>query len=165
MELRFAPRRVVEMDDVRLCFRNFRGEGSKFNKPGDRNFAVIIPNEEIAEALQDDTNQYGVGWNVKIRPPREEGDEPFIYLPIKLKFNDRGPKIYLVSGGNRVKLNEDTVGMLDEIDILSVDLDIRPYDDEINGKAFRAAYLQGMVVTQNLDRFESRFAAEEYPEE
>lgn len=165
MELRFAPRRVVEMDDVRLCFRNFSGEGSKFNKEGDRNFAVIIPDEEIAEALQNDVNKFGVGWNVKIRPPREEGDEPFIYLPIKLKFNDRGPKIYLVSGRNRVRLNEDTVGMLDEIDILSVDLDIRPYDDEINGKAFRAAYLQGMVVTQNLDRFESRFAAEEYPEE
>lgn len=165
MELRFAPRRVVEMDDVRLCFRNFSGEGSKFNKEGDRNFAVIIPDEEIAEALQNDVNKFGVGWNVKIRPPREEGDEPFIYLPVKLKFNDRGPKIYLVSGRNRVRLNEDTVGMLDEIDILSVDLDIRPYDDEINGKPFRAAYLQGMVVTQNLDRFESRFAAEEYPEE
>lgn len=165
MELRFAPRNVVEMDDVRLCFRNFSGEGSKFNKEGDRNFAVIIPNEEIATALQEDTNRYGVGWNVKIRPPREEGDEPFIYLPVKIKFNERGPKVHLVSGGNRVRLDEDTISMLDDIDILSVDLDIRPYDDEINGKPFRAAYLQGMVVTQNLDRFESRFAADEHPEE
>lgn len=165
MELRFAPRRVVEIDDARICFRNFRGLGDKFNKEGDRNFALIIPNEEIATALKEDTNQYGVGWNVKIRPPREEGDEPFVYLPIKVKFNDRGPKVFLESGRNRVRLYEETIGMLDEIDILSIDLDIRPYDDIINGKPFRAAYLQSMVVTQNLDRFEARFASEEHPEE
>lgn len=165
MELTFAPRRELQIDDARICFRNFRGEGGKYNKEGDRNFAVIIPDEEMAEALQNDTNQYGAGWNVKIKPPREEGDEPFIYLSVKVKFNDKGPKIYLESGRNRVKLDEDSVSMLDEIDIISVDLDIRPYDDEINGKPFRSAYLKSMVVRQNLDRFEARFAAEEYPED
>lgn len=165
MELTFAPRNILQIDDARICFRNFRGLADKFNKEGDRNFALIIPDEEMAEALQNDTNQYGAGWNVKIKPPREEGDEPFIYLPVKVKFNDRGPKVYLESGRNRVTLTEETVGMLDEIDIISVDLDIRPYDDEINGRPFRAAYLQSMVVRQNLDRFEARFAAEEYPGE
>lgn len=165
MELTFAPRNILQIDDARICFRNFRGEGGKFNKEGDRNFALIIPDEEMAEALQNDSNQYGAGWNVKIKPPREDGDEPFMYLSVKVKFNDRGPKIYLESGRNRVRLDEESVSMLDEIDILSVDLDIRPYDDEINGRPFRAAYLQSMVVKQNLDRFEARFAAEEYPEE
>lgn len=165
MELTFAPRNILQIDDARICFRNFRGEGGKFNKEGDRNFALIIPDEEMAEALQNDSNQYGAGWNVKIKPPREDGDEPFMYLSVKVKFNDRGPKIYLESGRNRVRLDEESVSMLDEIDILSVDLDIRPYDDEINGRPFRAAYLQSMVVKQNLDRFEARFAAEEYPED
>ena len=165
MELTFAPRNILQIDDARICFRNFRGESGKFNKEGDRNFALIIPDEEMAEALQNDSNQYGAGWNVKIKPPREDGDEPFMYLSVKVKFNDRGPKIYLESGRNRVRLDEESVSMLDEIDILSVDLDIRPYDDEINGRPFRAAYLQSMVVKQNLDRFEARFAAEEYPED
>lgn len=165
MELTFAPRNILQIDDARICFRNFRGEGGKFNKEGDRNFALIIPDEEMAEALQNDSNQYGAGWNVKIKPPREDGDEPFMYLSVKVKFNDRGPNIYLESGRNRVRLDEESVSMLDEIDILSVDLDIRPYDDEINGRPFRAAYLQSMVVKQNLDRFEARFAAEEYPED
>lgn len=165
MELTFAPRNILQIDDARIIFRNFRGEGGKFNKEGDRNFALTIPNEEMAEALQNDVNQYGAGWNVKIKPPREEGDEPFMYLPVKVKFNNRGPVVYLKSGNNRVKLTEDTIDMLDEIDIRSVDLDIRPYDDEINGKPFRAAYLQSMCVTQEIDRFAVRFAAEEYPEE
>lgn len=165
MELTFAPRGVLQIDDARIIFRNFRGEGGKFNKEGDRNFALIIHNEEMAEALQNDVNKFGAGWNVKIKPPREEGDEPFIYLPVKVKFNDRGPIVYLQSGRNRVKLDEESISMLDDIDISSVDLDIRPYDSEINGKPFRAAYLQSMCVTQDIDRFSSRFAAEEHPEE
>ena len=165
MELVFAPRHVLQIDNASICFKNFRGEGGKFNKEGDRNFALIIPDEEMAEALQNDTNQYGASWNVKIKPPREEGDTPFIYLPVKVKFNDKGPMVYLQSGRNRIKLDQDSISMLDDIDIASVDLDIRPYDNEINGRSFRAAYLQSMCVTQDIDRFAERFASEEYPEE
>ena len=102
---------------------------------------------------------------LKIKAPKEEGDARFIYLPVKVKFSDRGPAIYLRSGKNQVKLTEETVAMLDDIDILTVDMDIRPYDDEINGKPFRSAYLQPICVTQEIDRFAARFAEEEYPEE
>lgn len=165
MELNFAPRGIIEINDARICFRNFRGEGGKFNKEGDRNFAVIIPNQEIADTLIEDTNQYGVGWNVKIKAPREEGDEPFMYLPVKVKFNERGPAVYLQSGKNRVKLDEESVSMLDEIDISNVDMDIRPYDDVINDKPFRSAYLQSILVRQEIDRFAARFAEEESPSE
>lgn len=165
MELVFAPRHVLQIDNASICFKNFRGEGGKFNKEGDRNFALIIPDEEMAEALMNDANQYGASWNVKIKPPREEGDTPFIYLPVKVKFNDKGPMVYLQSGRNRIKLDQDSISMLDDIDIASVDLDIRPYDNEINGRPFRAAYLQSMCVTQDIDRFAERFASEEYPEE
>lgn len=165
MELNFAPRGIIEINDARICFRNFRGEGGKFNKEGDRNFAVIIPNQEMADALIEDTNQYGVGWNVKIKAPREEGDEPFMYLPVKVKFNERGPAVYLQSGKNRVKLDEESVSMLDEIDISNVDMDIRPYDDVVNDKPFRSAYLQSILVRQEIDRFAARFAEEESPSE
>ena len=159
MELTFAPKGILQIDDARIIYRNFSGEGSKFNREGDRNFALVIPEEEIADALVKE------GWNVKVKPPRDEGDSPFMFLPVKVKFNDRGPSVYLKSGSNRVKLTEDTVSMLDDIDILSVDLDIRPYDNEVNGKPFRSAYLQSIFVTQEVDRFASRFAEEEYPEE
>lgn len=179
MEIVYAPKNVLEINDARICFRNFKGEADRYNKEGDRNFALIIAGgtlddgkriqdlsaEEMADTLMKDTNRFGAGWNVKIKAPREEGDEPFIYLPVKVKFNDRGPVCYLRSGRNRVKLTEDTIGMLDDIDILNVDLDIRPYDDEINGNPFRAAYLQSIFVTQNIDRFTARFAEEENPEE
>ena len=85
-------------------------------------------------------------------------------LPVKVKFNARGPAIYVLSGSNKpTRLNEETVGMIDEIDIQSVRMDIRPYDWEINGKTGRTAYLQAMEITQNIDRFGAQYNAEELP--
>ena len=159
MELTFAPRGILQIDDARIAFRNFRGEGDKFNREGDRNFVLIIPTEEIADALTKE------GWNVKIRDPREEGDTPFMYLPVKVKFNDRGPQVYLVTGNRRNRLDEGTVAMLDDIDIINVNLDIRPYDWEVNGKTGRTAYLQAIEVFQEIDRFAARYAEEESPRE
>lgn len=151
MKITFAPRNILQIDDARIIYRNFAGEASQFNRAGDRNFSVLIEDEQIANELRDH------GWNVKIKQAREEGDTPFMHLPVKVKFNDRGPSVYLVSGSNRVKLDEETIGMLDNIDILGVDLDIRPFDWEVNGKAGRAAYLQSICVTQDIDRFAQRF--------
>lgn len=152
MDITFAPRDILQIDNARIVYRNFAGEGSKFNREGDRNFAVIIENEDIAGQLEDN------GWNVKIKPPRDEDDTPFMFLPVKVKFNDRGPAVYLKSGNaDPVKLDEDSVHILDEIDILNVDLDIRPYDWEVNGKLGRTAYLQSIFITQDVDRFADKF--------
>ena len=157
MKINFA-RNILEIEDARIIFRNFAGVASKFNREGDRNFAVIIPNEEICDELIE------AGWNVKIKPPREEGDSPFMYLPVKIKFNNRGPAAYLISGNSTPKrLNEETIGMLDEIDIQSVNMDLRPYDWDVNGKTGRSAYLQAIEVTQNIDRFAARHQANELP--
>ena len=147
MNITFAPKGILQIDDARIIYRNFSGAPSKFNREGDRNFSVIIPDEEQSQAL------IKKGWNVKIKPPREEGDSPFMHLPVKVKFNDRGPNVYLVTGDRMNKLDEETVGLLDDVDILRVDLDIRPYDWDVNGKTGRTAYLQSIKVIQQVDRF------------
>lgn len=159
MHVTFAPRGILQIDDARIIYRNFAGLGSKFNREGDRNFSVLIDNQEVADALVE------AGWNVKIKPPREDGDLPFMHLQVKVKFNDRGPTIYLKSGSALNKLDEESIDCLDHIDILSVDLDIRPYDWDVNGKSGRTAYLQSIHVTQQVDRFAERYSAEEYEEE
>ena len=51
------------------------------------------------------------------------------------------------------------------MDIESVDLDIRPYDDVVQDKPFRAAYLQSIWIRQRVDRFDERMAEEEFPED
>ena len=147
MRITYAPRDILQIDDARIIYRNFAGRGDKYNREGDRNFAALIPDEEIADEL---TRR---GWNVKVKPPREEGDTPFMYLPVKVKFNDRGPSVYLRTGRVQNRLEEEDIGRLDRIDIIGVDLDIRPYDWEVNSKTGRTAYLQSICVTQDVDRF------------
>lgn len=150
-------RGILQIEEARIIYRNFSGVGSKYNREGDRNFAVIIPDEEIAQKLTD------AGWAVKIKPPRDDGESPFMYLPVKIKFNNRGPAAYIKSGNSVQRLNEDTIGMLDEIDIQSVDMDLRAYDWEVNGKTGRSAYLQAINVIQNIDRFGAQYQAQELP--
>ena len=150
-------RGILQIEDARIIYRNFAGIGSKYNREGDRNFAVIIPNQEVADELIAD------GWAVKIKPPRDDDDSPFMYLPVKVKFNNRGPAAYIKSGNSVQRLNEDTIGMLDEIDIQSVDMDLRAYDWEVNGKTGRSAYLQAINVIQNIDRFGAQYQAQELP--
>lgn len=150
-------RGILQIEDARIIYRNFAGIGSKYNRDGDRNFAVIIPNQEIADELIAD------GWAVKIKPPRDEDESPFMYLPVKVKFNNRGPAAYVKSENSVQRLNKDTIGMLDEIDIQSVDMDLRAYDWEVNGKTGRSAYLQAINVIQNIDRFGAQYQAQELP--
>lgn len=155
MHVTFAPKGILQIDDARIIYRNFSGIGSKYNREGERNFAVVIPDQEIADALINE------GWNVKIKPPREEDDSPFMFLPVKIKFNDRGPNAYLMTGKRMNRLDEESIRCLDDIDILSVDMDIRPYDWEINGKIGRTAYLQSIKVTQEVDRFAEQYSDDE----
>lgn len=159
MELRFEPRGVIGIDDARLIFKNFSGRKTDFNNEGDRNFAVIIP-DDMADRLRED------GWNVKIKQPNNPDIDPYQYLSVKVKFNDYGPLVKVISGRNQVTFDEEMIGQLDRMDILKVDLDLRPYDWE-NARfgSGRTAYLQKMYVTQHVDTLGARYAEMEYPEE
>ena len=152
MKLTIAPRGILQIDDAKIIFRNFSGKGSAYNREGDRNFSVLFDDEELVNELIKE------GWNIKVKPPREDGDIPFMHLPVKVKFNDRGPNVYLKSGTAMNRLDENSISLLDNVDMLSVDLDIRPYDWALkDGKSGRSAYLQSIHVTQDFDRFASRY--------
>lgn len=153
---RIGSRGILQFDNARIVYRNFEGRKNEFNRAGDRNFSIVIPSEELAEELMNE------GWNIKIKPPREEGSIPFMTLPVKVKFNDRGPNVYLVTGDRMNRLDEDTIATLDGIDILSVSLDIRPFDWNVNGKDGRTAYLQAIKVVQDIDRFSADYYDQEY---
>ena len=154
MHVNFGPRGILQIDDAKLMFKNFEGRGDKFNREGDRNFSIRIDDPEVADALIEE------GWNVKIKPGRDEEEGPFMRLPVKVKFTDFGPKVYLKSSRpDPILLDEESVGMLDQIEIECADLDIRPFDWEVNGRTGRTAYLQAGHITQRIDRFAARYAS------
>lgn len=196
MRVLFKPKGRLQMDGVRLMYRNFEGKGDTYNREGDRNFCVSIPdrplfedeidsimtldrsvtrfdgadgypilminNEEVrtlAEALM------AYDWNVTIKCPNTPDATPYMYMKVKVKFNERGPVIWLDTDGRGNRLNEVTVKCLDKIDIDYADLDIRPYDWTRPGNSGRTAYLDGGTVFQNIDRHTMRYANDGFPTE
>lgn len=154
MEICFAPRNILQIDNIDgrdIIFKNFEGRGDKFNREGDRNFALRLRKSEIAYDLLDR------GWNVRIKDGQNEDEGPFMRLPIKVKFGEYPPKVFLWTGNRRNELDEESVGCLDQIEIESVNMDVSGYNWEVNGRTGRTAYLQTIEVFQKVDRFQQRY--------
>lgn len=150
----------LKIENTRIIFRNFKGEETRYNRAGNRNCCVLIDDAEIAQKLKED------GWNIKILAPRDEDEEPKHYIQAAVSFKVAPPKIYMVCGGRKVLLDEETVSILDNSDIINVDVILRPYFWDIgNGKAGIKAYVKTMYVTIEKDEFADKYADEEYPEE
>jgi hypothetical protein len=149
-----ADPNTVVMEGVRIIFRNFEGKEGQYNKKGDRNFGVVLP-PDVAEAMLAD------GWNVKYLKPREEQEEETEtpWLAVSVAFDKgRPPKIMLITSGGRRHLDEDTVETLDWADITNVDMIVRPYHWDVNGKSGIKAYLQSLYVTIEEDELEKKYA-------
>lgn len=144
------PGRVTEkitIENARLTFRNFSGKG---DYPG-RNFGVALDE-------RDAKNLKKIGWNVKERPPREEGDDTSYYLPVHLRFDINPPIIFLVTSNKKTQLFENDVAMLDWSDIVNVDLTIRPYNwQTASGKSGVKAFAKTMYVTIEEDKLDSKY--------
>ena len=100
----------LSVENARIFFRNFAGKEKKFNPAGKRNFCLAL-DDDTAERLADQ------GWNVKTLPPREPDDDPRPYLQVDVRFENYPPNIYVICGGKKTKLDEDTVSSLDWAEI------------------------------------------------
>ena len=123
----------IIIENARIMFRNFSGKEEKYNRAGDRNFCVIIEDHNDAQRLIED------GWNVRVMPPREEGDEPRHYIQDFAEISNVDliirPYNWIIQEGTK------------------------------NEKSGVKAYLKTMYVTIEEDEFAEKYAASEYPQE
>ena len=141
----------IVVENAQIVFRNFSGKQGRFNAEGNRNFCLLL-DHDLAEALAED------GWNVKFLTPRDEEEEPRPYLQVSLRFDIMPPKIYLIVGNKKTKLEEDSVNVLDFAEIENVDLVVRPYAWEVSGRNGLKAYVKSMYVTIVKDEFADKYA-------
>ena len=137
------------IEGARLIFKNFAGEESKFNRRGNRNFCVILEHDDAMNLMD-------AGWNIKELNSRED-EEPLYYLQTTVSFDNIPPKVVLISGRTKTILDETTIDSLDYAEIANVDLILRPYHWEVNGKTGIKAYLKTMYVTVEVDEFAAKY--------
>lgn len=140
----------IVIENARIGFRNFSGKEGKFNPAGRRNFCVFLETD-LARTLESD------GWNIRWLQPRDEEEEEQAYLQVAVSYDNIPPKIILVSSNGKSKLDEDSVNILDWAEIENVDLIIRPYNWDVNGKSGVKAYVKSMYVTLVEDEFEGKY--------
>lgn len=148
-----ARNNVFKAEGVRLVFKNFDGHPTDFNAEGNRNFGLVL-SEEDYEMLKDD------GWNVKRRPARDEDEQDLLYLPVKIKFGKIPPIVTLITSRGKYKLDEETIDQLQWARFKNVDIIVRPYNyPAIAGRpAGISAYLKALYVTIDEDEFEMKYA-------
>lgn len=141
----------ISIENAHIMWRNFAGNPSQYNAQGKRNFCVQL-DEDLARELERD------GWAVKWREARDPQDTPFAYLQVSVSFDVIPPNIYTVTSRNKTRLTSETVDILDWADISNVDLIIRPYNWEVNGKHGVKAYVKAMYVTLDEDEFADKYS-------
>jgi hypothetical protein len=170
----------LDVMNAEIIFRNFAGRATDFNDEGDRNFSVVIPDPEQAIAMQRE------GWNVQIRPrkaetraamkdaahtfderieflrSRNELDDAIFHLKVVVsyKYPEKAAVGLMKSNisDKPVKLDADTIYILDKADIVNVDLTINPSWWQRSGRSGYTSYLKDMVVTIQESELRAKYA-------
>ena len=139
------------MEDARIVFRNFAGAEGMYNREGDRNFCVLLE-EDLAEEMRQD------GWNVKRLKAREGEELGTAYIQVSVGFKGRPPRMVMITSRGRIELGEEECVLLDWADIDKVDLIIRPYHWNVNGRTGVKAYLKSIFVVIHEDYLELKYS-------
>lgn len=109
-------RPTFTIEEAPVRFPNFQGRPGRFNEEGKKGFAIELP-PDFAQKLARD------GFHVNtIDADAEEGIPGTPIINIKVNFDNRPPRVVMVTSSGPVPLNKKSVGMLDDADIQFADV-------------------------------------------
>lgn len=148
------------LENARIGFRNFKGEVSNYNRNGERTFRIFFNGDQQEELASDLEAQ---GYNIK-RGTAPDGTPYAPTLSVAVAFGNFPPKVIIVNAstdeqGNNIplSLDETNVETLDYSDLDNVDVVVRPYHWEMNGKTGVKAYLKAGYFSIAKDDFASKY--------
>ena len=137
--------------NAKIRFHNYAGLQTDFNQAGNRNFDVILPDNDIAVAMGEK------GWNVKIRKPRDAEEDPYYTLNVRINMNSRyKPTIEQVIGRGRdnIAYDEFMLGTFDP-----KDPKYRRHDKDDPEKTLDDLNLTDVFLVLNGSAWESQFGS------
>lgn len=140
----------IKIENARIIYKNFSGAARQYNAAGLRNFHVVL-DDSLAETLKRD------GWNVRWHDPKKEGDERWASLKVAVRFDNYPPRIVLISNGRKANLEEDSVSILDDAELETVDLIISPSAWERADGSGIKAYLKTMYAVLSPHDLEAKY--------
>lgn len=127
------------IDDTVLFYKNFAGRETSYNRLGNKNFCVAIPDKNWAEALQ------LIGWNVK----KTENDKYILPVSVRLPSKPPEPIISIASKINgelrqtTYKVDDD-LSALDSMNLKNVMIKIVGREYTYNNKTGIKAELESL---------------------
>ena len=155
MDYKFV-KKTIDVENATIIWKNFAGKPDKYNAAGGKRTFTVLFDEAFGQQLAED------GWNIGFLEPREPGDPTKAKLQVQVSFKNIPPRVVLISGDKQENLDEDTVSMLDWIEIENVDVIIQPYnwvmnEGTKNEKRGVSAYLKAIYVTSVVDTFAAKY--------
>lgn len=149
------------VDDAEIFWPNFSGKPTPFKTDTSitrhRSFNVLLDKASADKLALD-------GWSVKCKAPDEYHDVERCFIEIIVKYRDRKgekvkpPKIVIISSKGQTVITEDTIDMVDDLNIKKVDLIARSYNWSVGEKSGISAYLQTMYATLDEDELDAKYA-------
>lgn len=153
-----------DFEGIRMTWKNFRGEKGKFNESGKRSFAIVLDEDQALELIKE-------GWNVKVREYTDDEDkmQTKYYLPVNIKMDSKvPPRLFMITmvynhetqqeEPRRTMLKPETVGLLDYAQFDNVDVKVRPFNYDYNGRKGVTHYLSLLFATLHVDDLEKKYA-------
>jgi hypothetical protein len=147
-----ARRDDITMEGVEIRLRNFSGKEGRYNNKGDRNFLVLLNDDDAAMLAS-------AGITIKELAARNEDELPKPFVKVKVNFDSEPqPRLVLVTTRNKTTLTVDDMMLLDWAELTNVDLVLSPYRWEVNGKTGISLYLRSGYFTINESELDLKYA-------